>query len=180
MVSYAASFKDDTNFNNLSNTLSTNYTNSTDLAANYLSKTDGDNFQSVAGLDAAIGTAGYVKADAISAAVSGLQTAPQVQTAIDASLAPYQTVSALSTNVANLGFITAADVDLSLYQLSANLDSNVSGLGYVKSGDVVAPSSYSNLKAALKPLVQALADSVNLLDAEGNAFNFAPLIAQLV
>lgn len=174
-----ASFKNDTNYNNLSSNLANNYTNNTDLATTYATKSDiSNNYQQKSSLETDVTSAGFVKNADITSAIAGLQNATDVQNAINSSLVGYELSANLDSDVAGLGFLKSDG--LTGYVQSSNLDSSVSGLGYVKTGDVVAPTNYNSLKSALKPLVQALADSVNLLDADGNAFNFAPLLAQLV
>lgn len=139
-----------------------------DKQVNDLSTTLSNDYQTKAGLESAVTTAGFAKSVDIPD-VSG-----------------FQVHADLDTDVSGLGYAKSADIpDVSGLQVHANLDADVSGLGYAKSADVpdvsgkLDTSVFNPIKLGLKGFMTAMSDASHLKNSDGSDFDFTALIALL-
>jgi hypothetical protein len=188
MTAPLSSWKNDTNYNTLSATLTNDYLDASAVDATYLSQANAaSTYEASADLDADVGTAGYLKEAGVSAlvstAVASFRTETQVTASINDALVGYELSADVDGDVSAAGYLKEAGVSALIstavadFQTGAQVSSSISD---ALTGNYVQSGTLTGIKSPLYDFIYSMSVSSNLLAANGvDPFNWAGLLAVL-
>jgi flagellar hook-basal body complex protein FliE len=183
MASPLASWKNDSNYNALSQTLTSDYTTTSALDADYLKKADAlSTYQQKSTISSDLVTAGFAKTvdvtSSIASATSGLQNATQVENLISdalGALPAYEVASDLDADVAGLGFLKSSDVSGMGFQSASDVSTAISSA----TASLANASDVASMRSALYDFFYAFSAVADFNKSDGQPYDFSYVLGAL-